>query len=485
MVAAVGGAGPRDQRCFLVVMAIVTISLTGGVIYGWPSMRRILRRDMLLLDPSCSSDLTIVCDEQERSFGLIFTMGAWCNQGGRFFIGILLDRFGPKRTTATCAACYGLGCLLFGLFTSLAPLVIGMSLIGLGGAGTQLAVQSVSSLFPRNKSLVMASLSGAFQAAVGLYLLFEVLHTSGIPRLALLLTHAGVTFTLALTSLFVWPHTTYGLQRTAQPTTVIANAQASAASTEAIAVDAMAPEAVSVTAAASTSAPTMQTPKQVVPLQQRDFRGQATSPEFLLLLAYFSINALQCQFTVSTVGLQFELKRDADAAAAAAAAAASGALEGLDEASSGTSVDHITRVFSLCQTLSFLVTPAIGSAFDRLGFAPSFFGINTLNLLVPVMLLLPSLDVQFFTCFVYAAGRVGLWSSFFAFTGATFGFKHYGKMAGGGLLVQSLICLLVYPLLAATLALDRDFTMVNALFLGLTTAQYATIFALHRLTKRG
>ena len=292
-----------------------------------------------------------------------------------------------------------------------------------------------------------------------------------------------MAFTLALTSLFIWPHTTYGLQRTAQPTTVIANAQACAASTEAIAVDANAPGAVSVTAATSTSAPTMQAPKQVVPLQQRDFRGQATSPEFLLLLAYFSINALQCQFTVSTVGLQFELKRDADAAAAAAAA--SGALGGLDEASSGTSVDHITRVFSLCQTLSFLVTPAIGSAFDRLGFAPSFFGINTLNLLVPVMLLLPSLDVQFFTCFVYAAGRVGLWSSFFAFTGATFGFKHYGKMAGGGLLVQSLICLLVYPLLAATLALDRDFTMVNALFLGLTTAQYGTIFALHRLTKRG
>ena len=154
----------------------------------------------------------------------------------------------------------------------------------------------------------MASLSGAFrlQSASTFSLRCSTPPASPASRFS---HHAGVTFTLALTSLFVWPHTTYGLQRTAQPTTVIANAQASAASTEAIAVDAMAPEAVSVTAAASTSAPAMQTPKQVVPLQQRDFRGQATSPEFLLLLAYFSINALQCQFTVSTVGLQFELKR--------------------------------------------------------------------------------------------------------------------------------------------------------------------------------
>jgi hypothetical protein len=344
-------------------------------------------------------------------------------------------------------------------------------------------VQSVSSIFPQNRSLVMASLSGAFQAAVGLYLLFELLHTSGVSRLALLLTHAGVAFTLALASLFIWPNTSYGLQRTAQPKAVITTTQSSATSTEAIAVEADAPEPATSTATSSTSTLEMEAVKQVIPLQQRNFRGQATSPEFLLMLTYFSVNALQCQFTVSTVGLQFELKRDAEAAAAAAAA--SGALGGMGEISSGAAVNEITRVFSLCQTLSFLVTPAIGTAFDRLGFVPSFVGINTLNLLVPVMLLLPSLSAQFFTCFVYAAGRVGLWSSFFAYTGATFGFKHYGKMAGGGLLVQSLICLLVYPLLAATLALDRDFTMANALFLGLTAVQYGTIFALHRLTRRG
>ena len=48
----------------------------------------------------------------------------------------------------------------------------------------------------------------------------------------------------------------------------------------------------------------------------------------------------------------------------------------------------------------------------------------------------------------------------------------------------SLVCLLVYPLLAATLVLDRDFTMVNSLFLGFSTVQYFTIFVLHRLTRR-
>ena len=191
-------------------------------------------------------------------------------------------------------------------------------------------------------------------------------------------------------------------------------------------------------------------------------RGQACSGEFLLLLTYFSCNALQCQFTVGTVGVQLELKGD----------------EG------GWTVDGMTRAFSLCLSLSFLFTPAIGTAFDHFGFPPVMAALNTLLLGVPALLLSSSQGAQIITCILYAAGRVGLWASFFSFTGATFGFRHYGKMAGGGLLVQSLFCLLIYPLLAATLAMDRDFTFVNSLFIALTAAQYLTIFGLHRLGAR-
>ena len=43
--------------------------------------------------------------------------------------------------------------------------------------------------------------------------------------------------------------------------------------------------------------------------------------------------------------------------------------------------------------------------------------------------------------------------------------------------------MLLITLLTATLALGRDFTMVNGLFVGLSSVQYATIFALHRLTR--
>ena len=225
-----------------------------------------------------------------------------------------------------------------------------------------------------------------------------------------------------------------------------------------------------------------------VPLKERGFWGQACSTEFLLLITYFSANvrdrfpicwttvselapltpqrpaarflaavcsqALQCQFTVGTVALQLERKGDADGS--------------------------MTRNFSLALALSFLAAPWIGTAFDRFGFPRVLAFLNLLLLGVPATLLADSLDTQLLTCVLYSVGRVGLWASFFSFIGATFGFRHYGKLAGGGLLVQSLFCLLQYPLLALTLALRREFALVNTLFCVLTVAQFVTILVLHR-----
>ena len=151
---------------------MLSVGFMGGTIYGWPSMRAILKRDSILLGP-CSVNGE-PCDGQERSFSFIYTAGTWANQGGRFVIGIALDRLGPRRTATTCALLFACGASVFGLSETVPALAAGMVLIGFGGAGVQLSVQSVSALFPEHKSLVMASLSGAFQLSSGVWLVFEL-----------------------------------------------------------------------------------------------------------------------------------------------------------------------------------------------------------------------------------------------------------------------------------------------------------------------
>mmetsp|Transcript_26092 Transcript_26092/g.66249 ORF Transcript_26092/g.66249 Transcript_26092/m.66249 type:complete len:292 (+) Transcript_26092:246-1121(+) len=286
----------------------------------------------------------------------------------------------------------------------------------------------------------MASLSGAFQAASGLYLLFERVRAAfGTTRITLLLVHAVVSFFTAAVCIVVWPDLPYGVS-SRQPASVMHSAVSVA------------------TAAQPWPGDATREVEVVVPLKERHFWAQAQSAEFLLLLTFFSANALQCQFTVGTIGFQLELKGD---------------------------TGEVTRVFSLALALSFLAAPFIGMAFDCFGFPRVFAAVNLLLLGVPAALLFHSLDAQYAACLLYSAGRVGLWASFFSFIGSTFGFKHYGKLAGGGLLVQSLFCLLQYPLLAVILSLNRNFDIANVLFCVLTTLQLVTIFALRRLEISG
>jgi hypothetical protein len=65
----------RNRSWILLLLSLLIVSLSAGLVYGWPHLRRQLQDD--------GSTLT------EKQFGFIFTIGSWSTQGGRFFIGIL------------------------------------------------------------------------------------------------------------------------------------------------------------------------------------------------------------------------------------------------------------------------------------------------------------------------------------------------------------------------------------------------------------
>jgi len=354
-----GRPNPERRRGLLLACAILSISATGGTVYGWPSMRLILlREDSLQL---CSAapggapsppvaapppmETTVSgsapdedCPERELAFSLIYTVGAWMNQGGRLPAGVMLDRVGP-RATATCSAVIvSLGALIFGLAsTSVGGLLCGYSLLGLGGAGIQLSVQVTGALYPKNRSLAMSSMSGAYQLATGILVVFAAIHRPAAgspagapPRLSLgwlMAIYAMLCFALAVLSLCVWPDRPFG----APPRPPLTSKPAEEADSESVVPEAD-PEA---EVAVAVVAPRL-------PLRARSFRGQASSPEFWLLTLWFSVNALQCQFTAGTAGLQLELKGDTDRA--------------------------LTSYFGTTLAMAFLFAPVCGLAIDRVGF---------------------------------------------------------------------------------------------------------------------
>ena len=81
-------------------------------------------------------------------------------------LGILLDRFGPRRVEAALLVCAAAGAAAFGLSSSLAGLVLGRALIGLGVSACLMAsIKAFVQWFPLSR---LATLNGWLLAAGGL-----------------------------------------------------------------------------------------------------------------------------------------------------------------------------------------------------------------------------------------------------------------------------------------------------------------------------
>ena len=81
-------------------------------------------------------------------------------------LGVLLDRFGPRRVEAALLLVAGVGCALFGLAEGLNGLVLGRALIGMGVSACLMAsFKAFSQWFPLDR---LPSLTGTIMVAGGI-----------------------------------------------------------------------------------------------------------------------------------------------------------------------------------------------------------------------------------------------------------------------------------------------------------------------------
>jgi len=125
----------------------------------------------------------------------MFIMASSSNMISPLFLGLVLDRFGPRACSVTSVAFSTLGFFLFGTAAMLAPAlssssssITGMSredlfslsvvMIGFGGPGVQNAVIHTANLFPSHKGLVTAIITGCFQLSFIVFFVFDQVRRS-------------------------------------------------------------------------------------------------------------------------------------------------------------------------------------------------------------------------------------------------------------------------------------------------------------------
>ena len=474
----------RYRSWVLLSLALVIVSSSSGLVYGWPALRLQLLSEASVGDdnidenddgsPSTSSSSSSLTEEQ---FGLIFTIGSWSTQGGRFFLGLARDRFGTKIVTCFSLIVVVAGMVGVGVSGPNQMAFLNVSLFAIGiGSGAQLCVQPVAGLFPNHAGIVLSSLSGAFQIS-GLVFLLLTTTAAGEKnnRLVFFLALAACMLVLIMASAIILPksnsfllpedieekdkschrddkQTVYTKQmkeddggRTIEENNGLVEVGESPSEVEQELTPPSNSEPLSIATKVNNNNPTA--------------LEQMKTPEYILLCTWFSICIVPMQYYVGIIGFQLE--------------------------ELGDETGLYTDVFSYCYAGAAITAPLMGWFADRFGLGLAQ-GVATLLVAVPFFALAAkdvssSLDVQTIGLACYGIGRMGIFGLYFTNCGKRFGYSNYGTLAGLGLLITAFVSLLQYPLIAWTV---RGYSALVNYLLGIALILQVPYFVwLHRRIK--
>jgi len=351
--------------------------LFSGAIYGWPNLKAILKEtDTYKNDP----DATI-------RLGLIWTVGSWIANGGRFFAGVFLDSYGPRLTAFGAMSLAATACFIYAFADNHGAFMFATLCLGATSA-SQLSVQSFSSLFLGYEGLYMCTLSWAFQASSFLMLLAKVLIQNDIfSRQQCFSIFGSLALSLGLAALYLLPSNTF--KSASQPK----KSGEKVSEERAIALKAAGEESV---------------------------WAQAMTVEYCGLCAFFGAMMLPLQFYMMTVGDQ--------------------STERLDE--------DMTTQFQLTYVASSCFAFISGSLIDRFGFSPVLILTISFQIIAYVLLMTDVYFLHIMSYSIYCMSRVTCFGLYFTSIGKKFGFTHFGKLVGFGIIFAACFSSLQFALLA-------------------------------------
>ena len=426
---------PGSRRCILYVFSFLCTSLTAGVVFGWPALRQQLQED--------GSELS------EKTLGAIFTAGSWSIFGGRFFTGLVRDRYGTRLMVCLCLIAVALGTLGVGLSDPNSSITLGVSLFFVGlGSGVQLGILPVAGLFPQNTGLITSSITGAFQISG---LVFLALTSGSSSRKASFTYYSAFILLLTIFAMFLLPkgnsfvasneelsdQQSEDNHNTDVPVNICSEKDLSLSSPNQNEVEELeeGKEGANDSANSNNSGISQTTNTMDNEDPTPNAIDQLKSLEYHFLVAWFSTCLVPLQYYIGSIGFQLEGKGDDDG--------------------------FYTDLFSIVYAGVIIMAPVGGALCDRLGLGFTQ-GLATLLTATSLFILgseTISLKGQSGGLVVYGMGRMFVFGMYFTNIAKRFGYTNHGTLTGLGLLVSAVVSLLQYPLIA--LAVDGKATAVN------------------------
>lgn len=208
----------KTLRTIQVTCAVVWCLLVAGPSFGFAALKPVLVSEGVYKEYCTSKEIEDnvgICQQQELKLNMIFTIAAVMTNVTALIVGPILDSYGPKVCGIIGALLITLSCLTLRSAVTIHAFdayIVGYTLLAVGGPFTFISSFQLSNTFPDNSGLILALLTGAFDASSAVFLFYKVAYEKSGGAF-----HIHDFFTLflvvpvfiLLAQIFIMPHEPY------------------------------------------------------------------------------------------------------------------------------------------------------------------------------------------------------------------------------------------------------------------------------------
>ncbi|KIW93527.1 uncharacterized protein Z519_06132 [Cladophialophora bantiana CBS 173.52] len=191
----------RGMRIAQVLVGVVSCVMASGIVFGFDALKTILLAEGTYRDLCTEDELrknVPLCYMQDQRLNLTFVIASVTTNISALLVGSILDRYGPRVCGIISAILLALGsvCVAFASDFPFDAYIVASFLLALGGTFTFVPSFHLSNAFPRFQGLILALVTGAFDASASVFLIFRILYQN---------THGAITLRQIFTVYLVIP----------------------------------------------------------------------------------------------------------------------------------------------------------------------------------------------------------------------------------------------------------------------------------------